>query len=62
MLLELVLGKPLAPVFVIAILEFILGVYSIALLFNAENKILKVVYILSTLLWIVLGIINLLGL
>lgn len=62
MLLELVLGKSLSAVFIIAILEFILGAYSIALLFNAENKILKVVYVLSTLLWIVLGVLNLLGL
>lgn len=59
MILRYVLGPNINAVVVIALLELLLAAHSIALFFNAQHKILKIVYIVMVVLWIVLAILNL---
>ena len=52
------LGTGLSAVTVVIILEFILAVYSVALAVGAKNKILKIVHIVFTVVWVVLALLN----
>lgn len=52
------LGKGLDAVTVVIILEFILAVYSIALMAGAEKKWLKIVHALFAVFWAVLALLN----
>ena len=52
------LGMGLSAVTVVIILEFILAVYSIALVFSTKNKILKIVHIVLAVFWAVLALLN----
>ncbi len=47
-----------AGVNVAAFLELILAVYSVALVVNTENKILKIVHIILGIIWVVLALVN----
>lgn len=53
------LGTGLSAYNVVIILEFILAVYSLALAFSTEKKILKIVHIVFCVLWVVLAVMNL---
>lgn len=53
------LGTGLSAYNVVIILEFILAVYSIALAFNTEKKVLKIVHFAFGALWVVLAVMNL---
>ena len=52
------LGTGLSAVTVVVIIEFILAVYSVALAVSTENKILKIVHIVFTVVWAVLALLN----
>lgn len=52
------LGTGLDAVTVVIILEFILGVYSVALVFGTKNKTLKIVHIVLTVFWVILAFLN----
>lgn len=52
------LGTGLDAVTVVIILEFILAVYSAALVACTKNKILKIVHIVFTVVWVVLAFLN----
>lgn len=54
----MLLGKGLDAITVVIILELVLAVYSIALVFNADNKILKITHIVLTLFWTALALLN----
>ncbi len=54
----MMLGTGLSAVTVVIILEFILAVYSVALVFNARNKVLKIVHIVLAVVWAVLALLN----
>lgn len=53
------LGTGLSAYNVVIVLEFILAVYSIALVFSTEKKVLKIVHIVFCVLWVVLAVMNL---
>ena len=53
------LGSGLGAATVVAILEFILAVYSVALFFSTDKKILKIVHIVLAVFWVVLAVLNL---
>ncbi|MCI9336734.1 MAG: hypothetical protein HFH93_04180 [Lachnospiraceae bacterium] len=48
----------LDAVTVVTILEFILAVYSLALVFSVKNKVLRIVNIVLAVVWVVLGFLN----
>lgn len=52
------LGTGLDAVTVVIVLEFILAVYSVALATGTKNKVLKIVHIVMTVVWAVLGLLN----
>ena len=52
------LGTGLDAVTVVIILEFILAVYSVALVVCTKNKILKIVHIVLAVFWVILGFLN----
>lgn len=54
----MMLGTGLNAVTVVIILEFILAAYSVALVFNAKSKALKIVHIVLTVFWAVLALLN----
>ncbi len=54
----MMLGTGVSAVTVVIILEFILAVYSIALMAGAEKKWLKIVHALFAALWAVLALLN----
>lgn len=54
----MMLGTGVNAVTVVIILEFILAVYSIALMAGAEKKWLKIVHILFAVFWVVLALLN----
>ena len=51
-------GTGLDAATVVIILEFILAVYSAALVVSTKNKVLKIVHIVLTVFWIVLALLN----
>ena len=57
-MLDTILGTGANAVTVVIILEFILALYSIALVAGTKNKILKIVHIVFTVIWVVLAILN----
>ena len=52
------LGTGLSAVTIIIILEFILAVYSVALVFNTKNKVLRIIHIVLAIFWVVLALLN----
>ncbi len=52
------LGTGTNAVTVVAALEMILAVYSVALVFNAKSRVLKIVHIVLTVFWVVLALLN----
>lgn len=52
------LGTGLSAVTVVIVLEFILAVYSVALVISTKNKVLKIVHIVLTVVWVVLALLN----
>ena len=52
------LGTGLSAISVVIVLEFILAVYSMALMASAEKKWLKIVHALFAALWAVLALLN----
>lgn len=54
----MMLGTGLSAVMVVIVLEFILAVYSVALVFATKNKVLKIVHIVFAILWVVLALLN----
>lgn len=52
------LGTGLNAVNVVIFLEWILVVYSLALVFNTDKKFLKIVHIVLTIMWGVLALLN----
>lgn len=52
------LGTGLSAYYVVIILEFILAIYSVALLFNTEKKALKIVHAVFSVIWVVLALLN----
>ena len=54
----MMLGTGVNAVTVVIILEFILAVYSMALMASAEKKWLKIVHALFAALWTVLALLN----
>lgn len=53
------LGTGLDARYVVAFLEFILAVYSVALVFNTNKKVLKIVHIALGIVWVVMALLNL---
>ena len=54
----MLLGSGLSAEWVVAILEFLLALYSGALVANTKNKVLKIVHIVFTVVWVVLALLN----
>lgn len=54
----MLLGSGFSAKMVVAILEIVLAAYSVALVAGTKNKILKIVHIVFTVLWIVLALLN----
>lgn len=54
----MMLGTGLSANVVVSILEFVLAVYSVALVVGAKNKALKIVHIVLTVFWVVLALLN----
>lgn len=52
------LGTGMNAVNVVILLELILAVYSVALVFNTDKKVLKIVHIALGILWVVLALLN----
>ncbi|MCI8635620.1 MAG: hypothetical protein HFJ05_08510 [Eubacterium sp.] len=52
------LGTGLSADTVVIVLEFILAVYSIALAICSEKKLLKIVHIVFTVIWVALAFLN----
>lgn len=52
------LGTGLSAYHVVIVLEFILAVYSVALLFSTERKVLKIVHAVFAVVWVVLAFMN----
>lgn len=56
---SMLLGSGLSAVTVVAILEFVLAVYSVALAASTKNKVLKIVHLVLAVVWVVLAVLNL---
>ena len=54
----MLLGTGLDAVSVVIILEIILAVYSVALVFNTDKKVLKIIHIVLGIMWAVLALLN----
>ena len=54
----MMLGTGVSAATVVIILEFILAVYSIALAICSEKKLLKIVHIVFTVIWVALAFLN----
>ena len=54
----MIFGTGLDAVTVVIILEFILAVYSAALVVCTKNKVLKIVHIVLAVIWVVLALLN----
>lgn len=52
------LGTELNSVTVVTFLELILTVYSVALVFNTDTKVLKIVHTVLGIMWMVLALAN----
>lgn len=52
------LGTGLNAKNVVIILEWILAMYSVALVFNTDKKVLKIVHIVLGIMWAVLALLN----
>lgn len=52
------LGTGLDAVTVVIVLEFILAVYSVALMVCTKNKVLRIVHIVLAVVWVVLAFLN----
>lgn len=59
-MLESLLGTGAGAYQIVAVLELILAVYSIALLLNTDKKALKFIHGISAALWVVLALTNVL--
>ena len=57
-MMSYLLGSGFSAVAVVIILEFILAVYSLALVTYAESKPLKILHIVLCVFWIVLALLN----
>ena len=57
-MMSYLLGSGFSAVAVVIILEFILAVYSLALVTYAESKQLKILHIVLCVFWIVLALLN----
>ena len=57
-MMSYLLGSGFSAVAVVIILEFILAVYSLALVTYAESKPLKILHIVLCVVWIVLALLN----
>ena len=55
------LGTGLSAVTVVIALEFILAVYSVALVFSTKNKALRIVHIVLAVVWVVLAVLNIIA-
>lgn len=54
----MLLGAGLSAAWVVAILEFLLALYSGALAVSAKNKVLKIVHIVFAVVWVVFALLN----
>lgn len=54
----MMLGTGVNAAMVVIILEFILAIYSVALVMSTKKKWLKIVHIVLTVFWIVLALLN----
>lgn len=54
----MMLGTGVNAATVVIILEFILAIYSVALVMSTKKKWLKIVHIVLTVFWIVLALLN----
>ncbi len=52
------LGAGTSAITAVIVLELILAVYSIALVFNAKSKVLKIVHVVLAAFWVVLALLN----
>lgn len=57
----MMLGTGLSAVTVVSALEFILAVYSVALVFSTKNKVLRIVHIVLAVVWVVLAVLNIIA-
>ena len=57
-MLDFILGRGVGAYNVVIILEFILAVYSLALALNSQKKVLKIVHLVFTVVWVVLALLN----
>lgn len=53
------LGSNLSAVTVVAILEILLAVYSVALALSTDKKVLKIVQSVFAVFWVVMAVLNL---
>lgn len=54
----MMLGTGLDAVTVVIVLEFILAIYSVALMTGTKKKWLKIVHIVLAVVWVVLALLN----
>ena len=59
--MKMMLGTGLSAVTVVIALEFILAVYSVALVFSTKNKALRIVHIVLAVVWGVLAGFNIIS-
>ena len=57
-MLDKILGTGVEAVIVVAILEGILAIYSVALACNAKGKALKITHIVLAVFWVALAVLN----
>lgn len=57
-MLDFILGRSLSAYQVVIVLEFILAVYSVALVLNSQKKALKIAHGVFAVLWVVLALLN----
>lgn len=57
-MMSYLLGSGFSAVAVVIILEFILAVYSLALVAYAQSKPLKILHIVLCVFWVVLALLN----
>ena len=57
----MMLGTGLSAVTVVIALEFILAVYSVALVFSTKKKALRIVHIVLAVVWVVLAVLNIIA-
>ena len=57
-MLNTILGTELSAETVVIVLEFILAVYSVALVCSTKSKALKIVHAVLAVAWVVLALLN----